>query len=129
MAEMFTLSSTTVLNNTRDDEDEELPVFDFQFNLEEYFRPPEKEEQVAVNKQKENDNECIGKIKPGKRFATLSDADLDRMVENGQAKKTKYVTNWAVSTFEGNLGLNYFLFAMTSCKICRTPVAHRLKNE
>ena len=38
---------------------------------------------------------------PAKRFASLSESDLDDLVSERHSKKTKEVTNWSVSTFKG----------------------------
>ena len=39
---------------------------------------------------------------PAKRFASLSESDLDDLISERHSKKTKEVTNWSVSTFKGN---------------------------
>ena len=102
MSEIDSSGATTSQESLETEED--IPVFDFQFDLNEYFGlPPAPENQgesVSVNAR----DDKIAENKPDKqtkRFATLSTDELDEMVENGQAKRTKYVTNWAVSTFEG----------------------------
>ena len=38
---------------------------------------------------------------PAKRFASLSESDLDDLISERHLKKTKEVTNWSVSTFIG----------------------------
>ena len=38
---------------------------------------------------------------PAKRFASLSESDLDDLISERHSKKTKEVTNWSVSTFKG----------------------------
>ena len=38
---------------------------------------------------------------PSKRFASLSESDLEDLVSERHSKKTKEVTNWSVSTFKG----------------------------
>ena len=38
---------------------------------------------------------------PAKRFASLSESDLEDLVSERHSKKTKEVTNWSVSTFKG----------------------------
>ena len=38
---------------------------------------------------------------PAKRFATLSESDLEDLPSKRHSKRTKEVTNWSVSTFEG----------------------------
>ena len=38
---------------------------------------------------------------PAKRFASLSESDLDHLISERHSKETKEVTNWSVSTFKG----------------------------
>jgi len=38
---------------------------------------------------------------PAKRFANLSEQELNRLVEHRHSEKTKRTTNWSVSTFPG----------------------------
>ena len=38
---------------------------------------------------------------PAKRFASLSETDLEDLVSEQHSKRTKEVTNWFVSTFKG----------------------------
>lgn len=40
---------------------------------------------------------------PAKRFASLSESQLNELVSERHSKKTKEVTNWSVSTFKGKL--------------------------
>ena len=51
--------------------------------------PPEPEEK----KQKKEEPQ---------RFACLNDRELDDLVEEAQAKSTKYATKYAVNVFQGN---------------------------
>ena len=39
--------------------------------------------------------------KSAKRFANLSERELNHMVEQRHSEKTKKTTNWSVSTFRG----------------------------
>ena len=38
---------------------------------------------------------------PAKRFASLSESEVEEPVSERRSKKTKEVTNWSVSTFKG----------------------------
>ena len=38
---------------------------------------------------------------PAKRFASLSESELEELVSERHSKKTKEITNWSVSTFKG----------------------------
>ena len=38
---------------------------------------------------------------PAKRFASLSESQLEELASERHSKKTKEVTNWSVSTFKG----------------------------
>ena len=79
--------------------DEDIPTFDFQFDLEEHFRNiPSSSGQIIDLRET-----AVPAAK--KRFATLTCDDLDDLVENAQAKRTKYGTNWAISAFEGRFSI------------------------
>ena len=63
--------------------DEDLP--DFSVGFEESFaEPPQK-------RQKQEDQ----------RFVTMSEDDLDKLVEGASSKSTKYATKYAVTVFKG----------------------------
>ena len=66
--------------------EEVLPCFDLGFDC---LLPTEPEEK----KQKKEAPE---------RFASLDDRELDDLVEEAQAKSTKYATKYAVNVFQGN---------------------------
>ena len=66
--------------------DKNLPNFDLGLG---YLFPPEPEEK----KQKKEEPQ---------RFACLNDRELDDLVEEAQAKSTKYATKYAVNVFQGN---------------------------
>lgn len=43
---------------------------------------------------------------PTKRFASLSESELELLVSERHSKKTKETTNWSVSTFKGKKQLS-----------------------
>ena len=43
---------------------------------------------------------------PAKRFASLSESELEELVGERHSKKTKETTNWSVSTFKGKKQLS-----------------------
>ena len=45
-----------------------------------------------------------------RRFAVVDTEDLDALVEDSQAKKTKQATQWAVSVFTGRSQLRFEMF-------------------
>ena len=45
-----------------------------------------------------------------RRFEEVETQDLDALVENSQAKKTKQETQWAVSVFTGRSQLRFKIF-------------------
>lgn len=48
-----------------------------------------------------------------RRFAVVDTEDLDALVEDSQAKKTKQATQWAVSVFTGRSQLRFEMFFFT----------------
>ena len=60
-------------------------------------------ENSEPNSKKENLNTATEEERSSKkrRFADVETEELDSIVENAQAKKTKQATQWAVSVFTG----------------------------
>ena len=63
-----------------------LPNFDLGFGS---LFPPEPEEKMQKKEEPQ-------------RSACLDDRELDELVEEAQAKTTKYATKYAVNAFQGN---------------------------
>ena len=72
-----------------------VPVFDFKLDFDDFFG----ESGQIQDKDVVRNVSAPAPVK--KRFASLSSEELDSLVVNSQAKKTKYATNWGVSIFEG----------------------------
>ena len=42
-----------------------------------------------------------------KRFASLTDEELNKLLDEKHSKKTKTTTNWGISTFKGRQIINF----------------------
>ena len=58
-------------------------------------------------------NEAAKEQNTPSRFASLSEGEMDQKKKKKHSNKTKQMTNWSVSTFEGEL--KFFLFQIYSC--------------
>lgn len=85
--------------------EDKLPSFDFEFD--ELFR--ESDEDVlnacleAEKTVEESKNHATADTSVAKkaRFAEVAAVDLNKLLDDAQAKKTKINTKWAVSVFKG----------------------------
>lgn len=82
---------------------DELPDFNLlaAFGLEEF-----RNEKDAMNAEKTEASGELSNIEHSnkkRRFAEMEKQDLDDIVTNSQAKRTKKATQWAVSVFTGQL--------------------------
>ena len=86
-----------------DERDENFPIFDILSGLDMLFPHNKNSENSEPNSKKENLNTATEEERSSKkrRFADVETEELDSIVENAQAKKTKQATQWAVSVFTG----------------------------
>lgn len=86
-----------------DERDENFPNFDILSGFDVLLRHNENSENSEPNSKKENLNTATEEERSSKkrRFADVETEELDSIVENAQAKKTKQATQWAVSVFTG----------------------------
>lgn len=72
------------------------PTFDIDFDIPDEILsqvPLEKDDKINEEKEQENPQ--------NQRFVSLSERDLDKIVDDSEAKATKKSTKWGVKIFEG----------------------------
>ena len=90
-----------------DERDDNFPNFDILSGFDVLLPHNKNSENSEPNSKKENLNTATEEERSSKkrRFADVETEELDSIVENAQAKKTKKATQWAVSVFQ--VGFNY----------------------
>ena len=79
---------------------EELPSFSMEFDFDTLPKESNTGESVLN----------IDEVKKQSRFAALTESNLNEILEEGQAKTTRYATNFGIKVFKGKtLILNYFV--------------------
>jgi len=78
---------------------------------------------------KENNSSKQERSPKRRRFAVVETQDLDSLVDDSQAKKTKQVSQWAVSVFTGRCKLRFKIVFFHSTFSCQSSTVNSISTN